>query len=936
VVLVDEQLVFGYPVAVNTAGQSTFTAPESGSANLGTFQGQPGTPIQGTIVDFNGIPISHSWSATGPPPSGPAISTYYSGDFRGSASDGSFSFLTPPDTETGLYISIEQDGVFDSPARNTDGESVFTPSITEPLNAGTFAARNNFSIAVSLSGDGQGTVTSDPAGIDCGSTCIADFTPGTMATFIAAADLGSVFSGWGGACSGSTPVCVVPVNTSQVVTAEFTTVGTATLTVDISGEGSGTVSSQPGTISCPGTCSDTFTIGTEVTLTATPAENNAFNNWIGTSCGSELVCYLELTGDLSIGAVFNSACSVTATAGVGGSVSPAGTTTLPCGTDQTIIITPDDNYAIVSLTVDGQEISIVSLYVFESVSGDHTLHAEFGIYGCLDPNAVNYNPNATHDSNTCQYEQPITTNSDSDTSFGSSDGSLQLNVPAGTGLYLNGIQQPEVVIGLNTINPWDRLTAAEMIENIPTGFDIGANNIWAFTPYDLIFTQAVFISIPYVNSDPAGELIVLALDNDDDETWSALPNATCAAGSCSATVLSLGLFVVVEIVADPEPYTDDCGVTDSDPSNDNSTCSQDCAGVWDGLALIDMCGICDADPLNDCTEDCNGDWGGVAYLDECLVCVGGSTGLEPNLDQDCAGVCFGDAYEDLCQVCDDDPANDGDSCSGCIDPEAMNYDQDMIIDDGSCLYQGDFDGDGVITVNDILDIVQLYLYNIPPTENQLLTCDLYPDGVINIIDLVAVVYLLLDLDAARLVAVSSARVVCDTHTIQIHTEGDPAAVELWTRGQYLIPENCVPDGWQLFQTDGHLLLLNLGGTVVHGPLNLDFDGELELLAADITDWQSQRITAWIDVLPGAFALEPARPNPFNPVTTLRFHTPDRAHVRLAIYNLLGAEVAVLHDAVLAPGIHTLSWNATDLPAGIYIAVLSDGQSTLKQKLLLLK
>lgn len=58
-------------------------------------------------------------------------------------------------------------------------------------------------------GTGSGTVTSSPAGIDCGGTCSASFDSGASVTLTAAADSGSLFTGWSGACSGASDTCVV-------------------------------------------------------------------------------------------------------------------------------------------------------------------------------------------------------------------------------------------------------------------------------------------------------------------------------------------------------------------------------------------------------------------------------------------------------------------------------------------------------------------------------------------------------------------------------------------------------------------------------------------------------------------------------------------------------------------------------------------------------
>lgn len=76
-------------------------------------------------------------------------------------------------------------------------------------------------LTVSLSSP-DGVVTSSPAGIACGGTCSANFDPGTAVTLTATPDLGAVFTGWGGACSGTAP-CTVTMDADRSVTATFVT-----------------------------------------------------------------------------------------------------------------------------------------------------------------------------------------------------------------------------------------------------------------------------------------------------------------------------------------------------------------------------------------------------------------------------------------------------------------------------------------------------------------------------------------------------------------------------------------------------------------------------------------------------------------------------------------------------------------------------------------
>jgi hypothetical protein len=76
-------------------------------------------------------------------------------------------------------------------------------------------------LTVVKAGTGSGTVTSDPAGITCGSMCIVPFDQGTSVTLTATADSGSTFAGWSGeGCSG-TSTCTVSITQAPVVTATF-------------------------------------------------------------------------------------------------------------------------------------------------------------------------------------------------------------------------------------------------------------------------------------------------------------------------------------------------------------------------------------------------------------------------------------------------------------------------------------------------------------------------------------------------------------------------------------------------------------------------------------------------------------------------------------------------------------------------------------------
>lgn len=78
-------------------------------------------------------------------------------------------------------------------------------------------------------------------------------------------------------------------------------------------------------------------------------------------------------------------------------------------------------------------------------------------------------------------------------------------------------------------------------------------------------------------------------------------------------------------------------------------------------------------------------------------------------------------------------------------------------------------------------------------------------------------------------------------------------------------------------------------------------------------------------IPAEFALRQNYPNPFNPSTSIAFSLPERAHVSLKVFDVLGREVAAIVDEVRAPGEYTATWNARDIPSGIYFYRLTAGR-----------
>ncbi len=157
-------------------------------------------------------------------------------------------------------------------------------------------------LSLAKAGSGSGTITSTPAGINCGSTCSSSFAPDTVVTLSASPAAGSAFSGWsGGGCSG-TGSCMVTMSAAATVTATFS-LNTYALTVIKAGPGAGTITSTPAGIACGSTCSASYSSGTMVTLTAF-ATNGFFNGWSGGGCSGTGSCTVPMSAATTVTATF--------------------------------------------------------------------------------------------------------------------------------------------------------------------------------------------------------------------------------------------------------------------------------------------------------------------------------------------------------------------------------------------------------------------------------------------------------------------------------------------------------------------------------------------------------------------------------------------------------------------------------------------------------
>jgi len=92
-------------------------------------------------------------------------------------------------------------------------------------------------------------------------------------------------------------------------------------------------------------------------------------------------------------------------------------------------------------------------------------------------------------------------------------------------------------------------------------------------------------------------------------------------------------------------------------------------------------------------------------------------------------------------------------------------------------------------------------------------------------------------------------------------------------------------------------------------------------------------------IPQNFSLSQNCPNPFNPVTKIKFTIPVTGHamvVRLRIYDILGREINALINEKLSPGSYEVEWNASNFPSGIYFYRLETQGFSESKKMVLVK
>ena len=280
----------------------------------------PSDAIDVTLTDVvpddttyvSATPISAGWSlTTAPEPGGTGEIVFANDSMTGGATA---SFV--------IVVRVE----LDTPDGFISNDATADCTICDPVSVSiqTTVHALNPTLTVTKTGSGDGLVTSEPAGIDCGDDCDAVFTGGTVVALTATPDPGSVFEGWTG-----DPDCddgALTMDADKTCNAIF-----SPFTLTVTKNGNGTVTSEPPGIDCGDDCTQTYDSGTVVTLTATPDPGSTFDGWTGNPDCEDGV--ITMDADKTCTAIFGPFTLTVTKEGSGNGTVTSDPPGIDCGTD---------------------------------------------------------------------------------------------------------------------------------------------------------------------------------------------------------------------------------------------------------------------------------------------------------------------------------------------------------------------------------------------------------------------------------------------------------------------------------------------------------------------------------------------------------------------------------------------------------------------------
>ncbi|MGC4059331.1 MAG: InlB B-repeat-containing protein [Aquabacterium sp.] len=241
-------------------------------------------PVQ-TVVNYAlGVTIAGSGAITAVPTTG-----------NSTTCSANCSASYPASTSVNIAATPGSGYQFSSWGGDCTGSGTCSVTMTRASNVTATFTQVTHAVGVTITGSGSVSVAAPPASATaCAAPgCSNTYNEGASVTLAATPTSGYQFSGWSGACSGSTSSCTVAVSRALNVTATFAVIPppppppvTYALNLTFAGSGSVTSTVSGNSTSCSATCSTAYAPSTSVTLAATPASGFRFTGWSGDCTGT--------------------------------------------------------------------------------------------------------------------------------------------------------------------------------------------------------------------------------------------------------------------------------------------------------------------------------------------------------------------------------------------------------------------------------------------------------------------------------------------------------------------------------------------------------------------------------------------------------------------------------------------------------------------------
>ena len=238
---------------------------------------------------------------------------------------------------------------------------------------------------------------------------------------------------------------------------------------------------------------------------------------------------------------------------------------------------------------------------------------------------------------------------------------------------------------------------------------------------------------------------------------------------------------------------------------------------------------------------------------------------------------------------------------------------------------GDINGDEVVNVLDVIQAVNMALGSQTPDYN---VADLNSDGVINVLDIVLIVNIVLE---PRLNDASEASVRIVDGYMSVSGNGVISGIQMTISHS----EDFTFEITDQSMVSDFVTKENLTEIIIILPEEdqiMSFNGDFQLEQIIVTNSYTEIDT----VLPSDIELSKAYPNPFNPVTSLDIYLNQNSYVSVVVYDIRGYAVSTLISDNLDRGMHTLIWDASGFPSGIYFVKAESNSNIETQKITLLK